>query len=97
MRRRMRRRGFLQSAAAGALAVGARAPLEAGEPTTAAGTAVYREPARDLPVVETTEVLVAGGGPAGLAAAIAAARAGAKTCLLEASEIACKGHAGGVG
>ncbi|NLZ62693.1 MAG: FAD-dependent oxidoreductase [Lentisphaerae bacterium] len=43
----------------------------------------YLEPARSLPVVAEVEVLVAGGGPAGVGAALAAARAGAKTMLLE--------------
>lgn len=42
-----------------------------------------REPARDLPVIADVDVLVCGGGPAGTAAAIASARAGAKTMLLE--------------
>ena len=45
--------------------------------------ATYREPARELPVAREVDVLVVGGGPAGLAAAIAAARDGAKTCLVE--------------
>ncbi|MFA9476676.1 FAD-dependent oxidoreductase [Phycisphaerales bacterium AB-hyl4] len=43
----------------------------------------YNEPARDVPVVEHTDVMVAGGGPAGVAAAIAAARTGARVRLLE--------------
>ena len=43
----------------------------------------YQEPAREVPVVRDTDVIVVGGGPAGLAAAIAAARAGAKTTLIE--------------
>ncbi|MGI9293815.1 MAG: FAD-dependent oxidoreductase, partial [Pseudomonadales bacterium] len=41
------------------------------------------EPAREIPVIHNTEVLVVGSGPGGLAAAIAAARAGADTTLLE--------------
>ena len=41
------------------------------------------EPARQVPVVEDTDVLVAGGGPAGIAAALAAAREGARTVLIE--------------
>ena len=41
------------------------------------------EAARETPVVHETEVLVVGSGPGGLAAALAAARAGAATTLLE--------------
>jgi len=41
------------------------------------------EPQREIPIVDTTDVLVVGGGPAGVAAAIAASRAGAKTILVE--------------
>ncbi|MBM2294162.1 FAD-dependent oxidoreductase [Sulfitobacter pseudonitzschiae] len=41
------------------------------------------EPARETPVIHDTEVLVVGSGPGGLAAAIAAARAGAKVALLD--------------
>jgi hypothetical protein len=41
------------------------------------------EPARQTPVHADCEVLVVGGGPAGTAAAVAAARAGARTILLE--------------
>lgn len=41
------------------------------------------EPARQIPVLAETDVLVIGGGPAGTAAAIAAARTGAGTYLVE--------------
>ena len=41
------------------------------------------QPARKLPVFHETDVVVVGGGPAGFAAAIAAARTGAKVALVE--------------
>jgi NADPH-dependent 2,4-dienoyl-CoA reductase/sulfur reductase-like enzyme len=41
------------------------------------------EPGRTLPVVATVDVAVCGGGPAGLMAAVAAARNGARTLLIE--------------
>jgi len=49
------------------------------------------EPAREIEVFAETEVLVVGGGPAGTAAAIAAAREGADTLLVERY-----GHLGGM-
>lgn len=52
--------------------------------------AIY-EPSRRVPIVQSTDVVVCGGGPAGAAAALAAARAGARTTLLE-----CHGCLGGV-
>ena len=42
-----------------------------------------QEPARDVRVVAKANVVVVGGGPAGLSAAIGAARNGAEVILLE--------------
>jgi hypothetical protein len=44
---------------------------------------IISEPAREVPVFAETDVLVVGGGPAGTAAAIAAARLGADVLLVE--------------
>lgn len=49
------------------------------------------EPSREIKVARIADVVVAGGGPGGYAAAIAAARAGAKVVLLERY-----GHLGGM-
>ena len=45
--------------------------------------ATLREPARDIDIIHTTELLVVGSGPGGLAAALAAARAGVQVTLVE--------------
>ena len=73
------------------LGVAAQAALVHGEERPAAGSAAEtcEEPARKLPV-RRFDVVVAGGGTAGVVAALAAARQGAKTALIEA-----KGYPGG--
>ncbi len=80
-----RRRLFETGAAALGVCLAPRAlaePLEgAEEPAEPACPAA--DPVADPPVLLETEVLVVGGGPAGMSAAIAAARSGAKTALLD--------------
>ena len=51
----------------------------------------YHEPAKDIKVIYEADVVVVGGGPGGHSAAIAAARNGAKTVLVERY-----GHLGGM-
>ncbi len=50
-----------------------------------------REPARDIKVCQEADVVVVGGGPGGIGAALSAARSGAKTVLVERY-----GHLGGM-
>ena len=45
--------------------------------------ATYHEPAQEIPVNRDVDVIVVGGGPAGLSAAVAASRSGARTVLVE--------------
>ena len=68
----------------GAAAFLAGAPLaEAADEAAADDPNVLRESARDVPVADSVDVLVCGGGPAGIAAAISAARTGASVRVLE--------------
>jgi len=52
-------------------------------PSNSPKPASWTEPRRETVVACDVDVLVAGGGPAGVAAAISAARTGARTCLVE--------------
>jgi len=54
-----------------------------GERRARNGEGSWVEPSRALPVYHRCDVLVVGGGPAGTAAAVAAAREGADVTLLE--------------
>ena len=73
------RRLFLKTSLASAL--GAPLISQAQAQTTAPG--MYHEAARDLPINTDADVIVCGAGPAGVTAAISAARAGAKVRLFE--------------
>jgi len=79
------RRFFLQSSMAGAGALVLPDWAQAQQSQTAASpqAGVFAEPGRDLPLVQDADVIVCGAGPAGIAAAITAARAGARTRLFE--------------
>lgn len=46
----------------------------------------YIEPSKELPVIAQTDVLVCGGGPAGIGAAFRCAREGVKTMLVESQD-----------
>ncbi|MBM3334935.1 FAD-dependent oxidoreductase [Candidatus Sumerlaeota bacterium] len=79
----MKRRGFLKLSAAATVGSAASIrPARTADPVEAKQPTVL-EPSRTVPVVAQADVIVCGAGPAGCAAAIAAARKGAKTLLLE--------------
>jgi len=73
------RRSFLGGAAVLSLASVSGSETGSG----IADTDCVVEPTRKLPVAAACDVIVVGGGPAGIAAAVSAARAGAKVRLLE--------------
>jgi hypothetical protein len=59
--------------------------------TLSSNDKIIREPAREVNICREADVVVVGGGPAGIAAAVAAGRNGARTVLLERY-----GHLGGL-
>ena len=78
------RRSFLKFEAAGALAAaGTALPLAGGQLAVPQRKGAFAEPTHELPLAEDCDVIVAGGGPAGISAAVSAARAGAKVRLFE--------------
>ncbi len=82
MQAKLPRRSFLKSGATAALGLSLAGDAAADQPPSVDGD-VYREPAREVPIVEEVDVVVCGGGPAGVAAALSAARNGARTRLIE--------------
>lgn len=76
---RFNRRAFFQSALAGSSVL----PGLNAAAVPAAEGAFFDEPARKLALKDDADVIVCGAGPAGIAAAITAARAGARTRLFE--------------
>ena len=78
------RRSFFRTTLAGAAGVIATPQLTRATDVASASSADrFLEAAHELPLRADADVIVCGGGPAGCAAAIAAARAGARTRLFE--------------
>lgn len=84
MASKFNRRIFLGSAlsgTAGMMQLGQHVAVASAAPSSKQGK--FAEPAREVSLVEDVDVIVCGAGPAGIAAAITAARAGAKVRLME--------------
>lgn len=78
------RRRLISAAFAGAVSAPSILSAADGEKHSSAGReGFFPEPGRDLPLVSDADVIVCGAGPAGVSAAIAAARAGANVRLFE--------------
>lgn len=84
----LNRRDFLKNTMAGAAVIAAGGcsslPFKPDATSATGGPkASFRESARNVPLHEDCDVIVCGGGPAGFAAALTAARAGARTRLFD--------------
>lgn len=84
----MNRRDFLKTGAAVAGAAAIAPALSAGTKDGKAHTPLevkgyVKEPSRRIPVVDSADVVIIGGGPAGFAAAVSAARQGVDVLMLE--------------
>lgn len=79
----LKRRSFLRAAFTGAAITPAIMSAAEVEKAIATSDGSFHEPARDLPLVQDADVIVCGAGPAGVTAAITAARAGARVRLFE--------------
>lgn len=80
----LNRRHFIHAAFAGAFT--GPVLVQAADGTSGVLTATpgfFNEPAHEIPLVEDVDVIVCGAGPAGVSAAITAARAGASVRLFE--------------
>ncbi len=75
------RRHFLAACTAAGISLSHQSALPASSPPRDAAS--FTEPQRAIVLHDDADVIVCGGGPAGSAAAVAAARAGAKTRLFE--------------
>jgi hypothetical protein len=79
----LKRRSFLRAAFSGAAITPGLLSAADVEKAIVQSEGKFHEPAMDLPLVEDADVIVCGAGPAGVAAAITAARAGAKVRVFE--------------
>jgi len=77
------RRQFLSAATLGAVATPQLVPAADAKPSVSPDGKTFHEPAMALPLVSDADVIVCGAGPAGVAAAITAARAGARVRMFE--------------
>src|SRR5690348_139106 len=80
---RFSRRHFISAAASAAASLSVSARADERSSGTAPRSGEFQEPAQNLPLVSDADVIVCGAGPAGVSAAIAAGRAGARVRMFE--------------